>query len=162
MGILQGEVYEITIAALMQSVPTFNLHKGIKRSIKLLLVCRKVQEPLNLEDYKVYINNIRETSISASDKESSIDAASPQLTLGICAATIFQQALMNPPESQFIRSPGFSDKSHNCAYARKVIALNKAFDIFLGAYCLDTFTFLVFTTETIDKIVHCYSRLPLA
>ena len=45
---------------------------------------------------------------------------------------------MDPPESQFVPSPGLSDESHNRAHAREVIALNKAFNIFPGAYRLDT------------------------
>ena len=89
MGMPQGEVYELTIAALMRSVLTFNLHKGIEQSMKLLLVCRKALKPLNLGDYEAYINDARETSIPASEKESPINAASPRLTPGVRAATIF-------------------------------------------------------------------------
>lgn len=69
---------------------------------------------------------------------------------------------MDPPESQFVPSPGLSDKSHNRAHARKVIALNKAFNIFPEAYRLDILSPLVLTIEAIDKIARCYSRLSLA
>lgn len=53
----------------MQSVLIFNLHEGIEQSIKLLLVCRRAWELLNLRDYEAYINDAREASIPASDKK---------------------------------------------------------------------------------------------
>lgn len=86
----------------------------------------------------------------------------PQLTLNICATTIFQQAVMDPPELQFFSSPGLSNNSYNCANACEVIALNKAFDIFSEAYCFDTPPASVHITEVVDKIASCYFRLPLA
>lgn len=146
----------------MRSVLIFNLHKGIEQSMKLLSVCRKALKPLNLGDYKAYINDARETSIPASEKKSPIDAASPRLTPGVHAATTFQQALMDPPELQFVPSPGLSDESHNRAHVHEVIALNKAFNIFSGAYCLDILSSLILTIEAVDEIARCYSRLSLA
>lgn len=70
MGMPQGEVYELCIAALMRSILTFDLHEGIEQSTKLSLVCRKAQKPLNLRDYEAYINDARETNIPALEKES--------------------------------------------------------------------------------------------
>lgn len=90
MGIPQEKIYKLTIFALMQSLLNFNLHKGIKQSMKLLLICQKAQKPFNLNNYKAYINYKRKTSILASDKQSSIDLMSSQLTPGICAATTLQ------------------------------------------------------------------------
>lgn len=130
--------------------------------MKLLLVCQKAQEPLYLEDHKAYIKNAKKTNILVSDKKSLINAASPQLTPGICAATTSQQALMDLLELQFFPNPGLSDESHNCAYARKAVVLNKAFNIILGAYCLNIFPLSVLTIEAIDKIARCYFCIPLA
>lgn len=66
---------------------------------------------------------------------------------------------MDPSESQFIPNPGLSDKSHNCAHACKVIALNKVFDIFPRAYCLNTLLLPVLTTKAVNKIASRYSCL---
>lgn len=95
IGIPQRKIYKLTIAAFIWSFLTFNLYKGIEQSMKLLLICQKSQKPLNLGDYKTYINNSRETSIPASEKKSLIDADSLQLAISICAATIFEQALID-------------------------------------------------------------------
>lgn len=130
--------------------------------MKLLLVYRKALKLLNLKDYKVYSNNARKTSILKLEKKNPINAVFPWLTPGVCTATTLQQALIDPLELQFVPSPGLSNKSHNYAYARKVIALNKLFNIFPRAYCLDTLFLPVFTTEVVEEIARRYFCLLLA
>lgn len=84
---------------------------------------------------------------------------SPQLIPGICTATIFQQILIDPPKLQFVSSLSLSNNSHNCVYARKVVTFNKAFNIFLRAYCLDIFPSPIFTIKVVDKIACRYFHL---
>lgn len=47
ISMLEKEVYKLTIAILMGSVPIFKLYKDIEHSIKLLLVYQKVQKQFN-------------------------------------------------------------------------------------------------------------------
>lgn len=126
------------------------------------MVCQELRKSLNLGDYKAYINNLRETSISTLEKKSLINIVFLWLASSICMATSFEQTLMDLLELQFVLSSDLFDKSHSCAYVCKLIALSKTFDIFLKAYFLDTLSSPIFTIEVVNKIAHYYSCLSLA
>lgn len=137
----------------MRLVLIFNLQKNIEQSIKLLLICPKMQGLLNLEDYKAYINNANEINIPVLNKKNLINVTFSQLTSSICIATSFLQALIDLSELQFVSSPDLSNKSYNCIYTHKIIVFNKMFNISWEVYCLDIFFSLVFTTKRIDKSI---------
>lgn len=126
--------------------------------MKVLLVCENALKTLNLEDYKAYINNVKEITILALEKESPIDATFLWLTPDFRATTTFQQALMDLLKLQFVSSPGLSDKSHNHMHMRKVITLNKAFNNFPRAYSLNTLFLPLFWTTSIKGKLK--TRLP--
>ena len=114
MKMSKRNMYKLIVTAIMRSVLTFNLFEDIEQWMKLLLVCRKMRKKLNLEDYKPYSSNGEDMSIPKSEKKSPINISSPQLTLSICATSIFYLALVNSPESLFIASPELSNIQHNC------------------------------------------------
>lgn len=76
----------------------FNLFEDIKQSMKLLLVYKKTKKKLNLENYEFYASDREDASIPKSEKKSLIDAASPQLAHGVCVASTFHQAFVDPLE----------------------------------------------------------------
>ncbi len=94
--------------------------------------------------------------------KNSINAASLQLASSVCAASTFDQVLVEPSELQFVSSPGLSHNQHNCQYACEVIAINKEFDIYPNIYHLNTLSPLVFIIKVVDKVACCYLRLLLA
>lgn len=81
--------------------------------MKLLFICRKKKKKLSLEDYKLFEDDGGDGSISESEKKSYINAANSWLAPGVCAASIFYEALIDIPESQFVDSPGLSNTQHN-------------------------------------------------
>lgn len=67
------DIYQITIAILMHFIFIFNIFKAIKKSIKLVLFCQKAQKKFDLEYYKSYINDTKETNKSKLENKSFID-----------------------------------------------------------------------------------------
>lgn len=127
-----------------------------------MLVCQKAQKEFYLSYHKVYINNSKKMSITESKNESPIDATFLQVALDICIASMFYQALINPPKTQLVFGSGLSNDLHNCQHVHKIITPNKELGIFLGFYYLNTLFLYLFDTRRVDKVARCYSHQLLA
>ncbi|MCJ1347753.1 hypothetical protein MMC31_005982, partial [Peltigera leucophlebia] len=168
----EGDIYDLTVAAMMRSVPTFSLQDIENSSKKYELVCRSGQNPLFLEDlvpcpcaYRGIEKDgkaIEAPEIPENrEAESPLTISSPQLRPGIRAAESLCVALVQPPESRFSASPGLSDIDHICRHACAVISMEKEFDFSPGPYRLDTLSPPVLVPEVVDEVACRYSRLPL-
>ena len=92
-----------------------------------------------------------------------IDSVSPWLLPDVWVANAFNSAFLDPFDSQFVASKGFSNAEHTRQHAQVVIQLNKAFNLNLGSHWLDSYFLapaILFITA-IDEIVVRYLRLPL-
>lgn len=76
-------------------------------------------------------------------------------------ANTFSAVLLNTLELQFISSSSLSNLQYTRQHARKIIALNKEFDISPGQYRLDSLSPLIFSTKEVDEVTRRYFRLPL-
>ncbi len=165
MGMSEGDIYDLTISAMMRSVLTFSLSDGIAKTTKLGLVCRRGRKSLSLFNLEPYGFPDRKSDnmpvIPEMPEESPLTITSPRLTPGVRAADNFRVALVEPPESRFIASKGLSDIDHIRRHARAVIELDKEFDFSPGPYQLDTLSPPALAPKAVDKIARCYFRLPL-
>ncbi len=165
MGTPEGDIYNLTISAMMRSVLTFSLSDGIAETTKLGLVCRSSRKSLSLFNLEPYGFPDRKSDdmpvIPEMPEESPLTISSPRLTLGVRAADNFRVALVEPPESRFIASEGLSDINHIRRHARAVIELDKEFDFSPGSHRLDTLSSPALTPKAVDEIARRYSRLPL-
>lgn len=130
--------------------------------VKLLFIYQKAQKLLNLRFYKAYINDTTMLLLPEIEYKSSINTVSPQLVPNICMANMFNQALIELLESQFISSPGLFNNQYNYHHTCKVIAINKEFGIYPSPYYLDTFSPPIVIAKAVDKVAFCYLWLLLA
>ena len=87
MGMPQEHIYKLTVATIMRSVLTFNITDGIDGMLKLMLVCRKSREPLELSKFEAYVD-LADTfsgtiTIPPILEQTAIDLASPRLSPGV-------------------------------------------------------------------------------
>lgn len=160
MGMPEGKVYDLAVAAMMRSVMTFDLSEGIEETHKLALVCRKGRESLMLEKLEAFGKG-HEDKLPETETESSLTASSPRLDPGVRAADAFRSVLVDPPESRFVAGEGLADMDHIRRHARAVIDLEKEFEFSLGPHRLDTLSPPVLSAPVQDEVAHRYSRLPL-
>lgn len=83
----------------------FNLLENIEQLIKLILICEKGRNGLNLEDYKPYTDDKKNKNISKSKRKSLINIANLQFISGIYSNKKFYQILIDPLKSQYINNP---------------------------------------------------------
>lgn len=115
-----------------------------------------------MEDYKLYTDDGRDMNILELETKSLIHVVNWWLAFGVYTSSIFYQALVDPPELQFVDCLGLSNTQHNYQYPCNIIALNQKYVIYLNPYHLDTLSPPIFSTEVIDKVVYHYLRLFLA
>ncbi len=168
MGMPAGDVYELTVTAMMRSVLTFKIEDMKSEGKKYELVCRPGQKPLSLEDLVPYVYIDSEKDGKAVDVEipereakSPLTLSLPRLRPGVHAAESLCVTLVEPPESRFATSPGLSDIDHIRRHARAVISMEKNIGFSPGPHHLDTLSPPVLAPEVEDKIARCYSYLPL-
>ncbi len=165
IGMSKGDIYDLTISAMICLVLTFSLSNGIAETTKFRLVCRPGQKSLLLFNLEPYGFPDRKSDnmpvIPEMLEESRLTISSPRLTPGVRAADDFCVALVEPPKSRFIASKGLSDIDHIHRHARAVIELDKKFDFSPGPHQLDTLSPLALAPEVIDEIARRYSHLPL-
>ena len=165
MGMPEGDIYDLTVSAIMRSVLTFSLSNGIAETTKLGLVCRPGRKSLSLFNLEPYGFPDRKSDdmpvIPEMPEESPLTIFSPRLTPGVHAADGFCVALVDPPESRFLASEGLSNIDHIRHHARAVIELDKEFDFSPSSHQLDFLSPLALAPEAVDKIARHYSRLPL-
>lgn len=172
MGLPEGDIYDLTVAAMMRSVLTFGLQDIEDSSKKYELVCRPGRNPLFLEDLVpcscAYRGSEKDgKAIEAPEipeereAESPLTIPLPRLRPGVRAAESLRVALLEPPESRFTASPGLSDIDHVRRHARAVISMEKEFGFSPGPYRLDTLSPPVLVPEVVDEVACRYSRLPL-
>lgn len=164
MGMPEGNIYKLTVSAMMRSVLTFNLSNGIEETKKLGLVCHSGRKSLSLSDLEPYGFKDKKSDdvvIPETEAESPLTISSPRLTPGVRAADGFHHALVDPPESRFTASEGLSNIDHVRRHARAVIDLEKEYGYSPGPHRLDTLSPPVLAPEAIDEVARRYSRLPL-
>ncbi len=165
MRMPEGNIYNITILAMMRLVLTFSLSDGIAETTKLGLVCRPGRKSLSLFNLEPYGFLDRKSDdmpvIPEMSEESPLTISPPRLTPGVHVADDFRVALVEPPESRFLASKGLSDIDHIRRHARAVIELDKEFDFSPGPHRLDSLSPPALAPEAVDKIARRYSRLPL-
>ena len=149
----------------MCSVLTFDIIHDIDVILESTLVCRKSQEPFQLSKFEAYVDLADIFSytitIPLTPKQTTINLASPRLCPGIQAADAFNSALLNPFNSQFAASKGFSNAKHTRQYVQAVIQLNKAFDLNPGPHRLDSLALPIHSITELDEIAMRYLHLPL-
>ena len=162
MGMPDGDIYDLAVAAMMRSVMTFDLSEGIEEISKLGLVCRKGREQLSLEKLGAY-NETNEENVREKEKESLLNASSPRLGPAVRAADGFHSILVERPESRFVASEGLADIEHIRQPARSVLELEKAFDFSAGPDRLDSLSPSppVLSATATDEVARRYSLLPL-
>lgn len=169
MGLPEGDLYDLTVAAMMRSVLTFSSINGENEPRKYELVCRPGQKSLSLYDLVPYAfqDNMKDgkaddaPEIPEREPESPLTVSSPRLVPGVHAAEGFRVALVEPSESRFTASPGLSDIDHVRRHARAVIELEKEFNFSPGPHRLDTLSPPVLAPEVVDEVARRYSHLPL-
>lgn len=172
MGPPEGDIYDLTVAAMMRSVLKFSPQDIENSSKKYELMCCPGQNPLFLEDLVLCPYAYRGIgkdgkAIKAPEipeereAESPLTISSPRLRPGVRAAESLCVALVQPPESRFSASPGLSDIDHIRHHACTVISMEKEFDFSSGPYRLDTLSPPVLIPEVIDEVACRYSRLAL-
>lgn len=109
---LPGNVYKLTITAMMYSILTFKIEDIDSKGKKYELVCQPGQKSLLLEDLVLYLyidskKNGKAVDVEILDKEakSSLTISLPPLHLGVHAVKTFCVALVEPSESRFAASP---------------------------------------------------------
>lgn len=159
MGLLEGNVYNLTVAAMMHSVLTFSLINGIKEKHKLDLLCCPARMSLllyNLEPYGVEPEKPDKVPIIPKMKvKSTITISTSRLVPGVWAANSFCAALVDPPISRFTTSPGLSDVDHVRRHACVVVEIEKKTGFSLGPYQLDTLFPPVLVPGVVDKMAYC-------
>lgn len=169
IGMLENDVYNLTIAAMIRFVLTFDLSERESTAKKYELVCCPVQKPLLLDHLiscSSHRDNKKGKTIEAElqekkDPESHLTISSLQLHLGVCIAENFCVVLVEPPESRFTASLDLSDIDHVCRHACAVISIEKKFGFSLSPHRLDALSPAVFALEIINKVARRYSRFPL-
>lgn len=80
------------------------------------------------------MNDSHGTSLPEIEEKTSIDITSSQLASIVHMTSTFDVALLDPPESQFVPSPGLSNTQYTCQHTYKIIPFNKEFGIFPDLY----------------------------
>lgn len=165
MGMPEGNIYDITILAIIYLVLTCSLNNGIVETTKLGLLYRLDQKLLflfNLEPYRFPDRKLDNMPVIPEMLEkSSLTISFPQLTLDIRAADNFCIVLVEPLKYQFIASEGLSDIDYICCHVCAVIELDKEFDSSSGPHRLDILSPFALAPEAVDEIACCYSCLSL-
>lgn len=165
MKMLEDDIYNLIILAIMRFVFIFSLNNKIAETTKFGLVCYPSRKLLLLFNFKPYKFPDRKSNnipvILEIMKENSLIISSPQWISDVCTADDFCVVLVEPPESWFIAGKSLSDINYICYHASTVIELDKKFDFSLCPHQLNSLSPLVFTLEAVNEIVCYYPHLPL-
>ncbi len=168
MGILAGNVYQVTVTAMMCSILTFKIEDMKSEDKKYELVGCPDRKPLSLEDLVLYVyidsekdGKAVDAKIPEKEVKSPLILSLPRLRSGVHAVKSLRVAFVEPPESRFATSPGLSNVDHIYRHTRTIISIEKDIGFSLGPHCLNTLSPPVLALEIVDKVARRYFHLPL-
>lgn len=111
MNTPKGEVYKLAVKMMMRSEVTFDIKEGFVHDLKLRLVCKKANTPLNLDGLMPLTFSVNWSN--EFPKVPSLDpliSSSPSINPGVRAASAFEKALLSLAPSTFSPLEGPTDK----------------------------------------------------
>lgn len=125
MGMLQEDIYKLTIATIMRLVLTFDITNSINEMLKSMLVYCNSQEPLKLSKFNTYMDltDIFSGTITILliPEQTAINLASLQLSPGVQIVDAFTLAFFNSLNSWFIASKNLSNAEYTYQHIQEVI-----------------------------------------
>ncbi len=162
IGILAGDVYKLTVIAIIHSIFTFKIENIESKGKKYELVYHPDQKPLLRKDFVlyVYINSAKDgkavdTKIPKRETKSPLTLALPQLCPDIYTVENLCIAFIEFLEFRFGTSSSLSNIDHIYHHAYAVILIGKDIGFFSSPHRLDTLFPPILTLKVVDK-VDCY------
>lgn len=162
MNTPKGEVYELAVKMMMRSVVTFDVKEGFAHNLKLRLVCKKANTPLNLNGLMpstFSVDRLNKFPTVASPEP--LISNSPSINPGVWAASAFEKTLLSPPPSTFPPLKRLTDGDFQKDHVTQLMALNKSLDIQPSVHRITTLSPPIYAADEAEAIGKMYALLPL-
>lgn len=158
----KGDVYDLAIHMMIRSIVTFDVKDGFTQDLKLRLVCKKSESPLNLNELlPLMFSADGPKEIPMIPSPDTIVTSIPSIVPGVRAASVFDKALLSPAPSSFTPEEGPKDEDFRKDHVTKLIALNKRHEIQPSVHRIDTLSPPFYAADKADEIGKMYAYLPL-
>lgn len=163
MNTPKGEVYELAVKMMMRSVLTFDAVKeGFAHKLKLRLVCKKANTPLNLNGLMPSTFSVdRLNKVPTVPSPEPLISSSPSINPGVWAASAFEKTLLSPTPRTSSPLKGLTDGDFQKDHVTQLMALNKSLDIQPSVHRITTLSPPIYAADKAEAIGEMYALLPL-
>lgn len=158
----KGEVYELAVQMMLRSVVTFDIKEGFTQELKLRLVCKRSDTPLDLDGLvPSALSADKPHEVPTVPSPDPIDSTGPSIIPGVRAASAFEKALLSPAPNSFSPLEGPTDQDFRKDHVTQLLGLNKRFDIYPSVHRVDSLSPPIYAADKSEAIGKMYALLPL-